>query len=116
GRARGQATYTADVSLPGMLHAAVVRSPHARARVKNLDLTKARETPWVRGAIGPEDCHVLEREPSFQGAPVAAVAAESAERAREALDLIEVEGEVLEPLLDPDEAGRREALPDAPRR
>ena len=114
-RARGQATYTADVSLPGMLHAAVLRSPHARARVKNLDLTKARETPWVRGAIGPDDCHVLEREPSFQGAPVAAVAAENAERAREALDLIEVEWEVLEPLLDPDEAVRRESFTDEPR-
>ena len=114
-RARGQATYTADVSLPGMLHAAVLRSPHARARVKKLDLTKARETPWVRGAIGPEDCHVLEREPSFQGAPVAAVAAESAERAREALDLIVVEWEVLEPLLDPDEAVRRESFTDEPR-
>ena len=114
-RARGQATYTADISLPGMLHAAVLRSPHARARVKKIDLTKARETPWVRGAIGPDDCHVLEREPSFQGAPVAAVAAQSAERAREALDMIEVEWEVLEPLLDPDEAVRRESFTDEPR-
>ena len=114
-RARGQATYTADISLPGMLHAAVLRSPHARARVKKIDLTKARETPWVRGAIGPDDCHVLEREPSFQGAPVAAVAAQSAERARDALDLIEVEWEVLEPLLDPDEAVRRESFTDEPR-
>ena len=114
-RARGQATYTADIWLPGMLHAAVLRSPHARARVKKIDLTKARETPWVRGAIGPDDCHVLEREPSFQGAPVAAVAAQSAERAREALDMIEVEWEVLEPLLDPDEAVRRESFTDEPR-
>src|SRR5207253_2911219 len=85
-------------------------------RVKNLDLTRARKTPWVRGAIGPEDCHVLEREPPFQGAPIAAVAAESAERAREALALIEIEWEVLEPLLDPDEAVRRESFTDAPRR
>ena len=114
-RARGQATYTADFSPPGMLHAAVLRSPHARARVKKLDLTRARETPWVRGAIGPEDCHVLEQEPSFQGAPVAAVAAESAERAREALALIDVEWEVLEPLLDPEEAVRQEAFTDEPR-
>jgi CO/xanthine dehydrogenase Mo-binding subunit len=114
-RARGQATYTADLYPPGMLHAAVLRSPHARARVKKLDLTKARETPWVRGTIGPEDCHVLEQEPSFQGAPVAAVAAESAERAREALALIDVEWEVLEPLLDPDEAVRQESFTDEPR-
>jgi CO/xanthine dehydrogenase Mo-binding subunit len=115
-RARGQVTYTADFSPPGMLHAAVLRSPHARARVKKLDLTRARQAPWVRGAIGPDDCHVLEREPAFQGAPVAAVAAESAERAREALALIEVEWEVLEPLLDPDEAVRRESFTDEPRR
>jgi CO/xanthine dehydrogenase Mo-binding subunit len=114
-RARGQAIYTADFSPPGMLHAAVLRSPYARARVKKLDLTKARETPWVRGAIGPEDCHVLEREPSFQGAPVAAVAAESADRAREALALIEVEWEVLAPLLDPEEAVQRESFTNEPR-
>jgi CO/xanthine dehydrogenase Mo-binding subunit len=114
-RARGQAVYTADFSPPGMLHAAVLRSPHARARVKNLDLRKARTTAWVRGAIGPEDCHVLEREPSFQGAPVAAVAADSAERAREALELIDIEWEVLDPLLDPDEAVRRESFVDEPR-
>ena len=114
-RARGQVTYTADFSPPGMLHAAVLRSPYARARVKKLDLTRARETPWVRGAIGPEDCHVLEQEPSFQGAAVAAVAAESAERAREALALIDVEWEVLEPLLDPEEAVRQEAFTDEPR-
>jgi CO/xanthine dehydrogenase Mo-binding subunit len=114
-RARGQAPYTADLQLPGMLHTAVLRSPYARARVKKLDLTRARETPWVRGAIGPEDCHVLEREPSFQGAPVAAVAAESAERAREALALIEVEWEVLEPLVDPDEAVQRESFTNEPR-
>ena len=114
-RARGQAIYTADFSPPGMLHSAVLRSPHARARVKSLDLTKARMTAWVRGAIGPEDSHVLEREPSFQGAPVAAVAADSAERAREALELIDIEWEVLDPLLDPDEAIRRESFVDEPR-
>jgi len=37
-RARGEAVYTADLVLPGMLHAAVLRSPHARARVTQLDL------------------------------------------------------------------------------
>jgi xanthine dehydrogenase YagR molybdenum-binding subunit len=114
-RARGQAVYTADFSPPGMLHAAVLRSPHARARVKNLDLTRARTAAGVRGAIGPEDCHVLVREPSFQGAPVAAVAADSAERAKEALELVDIEWEVLEPLLDPDEAVRRESFVDEPR-
>ena len=61
-RARGQAIYTADLALPGMLHAAVLRSPYARARVKNLDLSGALELPGVLGAIGPVDCHVLQEE------------------------------------------------------
>ena len=76
-RARGQAVYTADLALPGMLHAAVLRSPFARARVKKLDLSRALEAPGVVGAIGPDDCHVLSLEPPFHGAPVAAVAADS---------------------------------------
>jgi xanthine dehydrogenase YagR molybdenum-binding subunit len=111
-RARGQATYTADLALPGMLHAAVLRSPHARARANRLDLGRAREAPGVRGVVGPEDCHVLTLEPGYHGAPVAAVAADSYQAAREALELIEVEWEELEPLLDPDEAVRRDSLLD----
>ena len=100
-RARGQAHFTADLQLPGMLHAAVLRSPHARARVKRLDLSGALALPGVLGAVGPEDCHVLQTEPGFHGAPVAAVAAVSEARAREALAAIDVELDELEPLLDP---------------
>jgi xanthine dehydrogenase YagR molybdenum-binding subunit len=111
-RARGQATYTADLALPGMLHAAVLRSPHARARLNKLDLGRAREAPGVRGVIGPEDCHVLTLEPGYHGAPVAAVAADSFQAAREALELIEVDWEELEPVLDPDEAVRQGSLLD----
>jgi CO/xanthine dehydrogenase Mo-binding subunit len=109
-RARGQAIYTADLALPGLLHAAVLRSPFARARVKRLDLSHALALPGVLGAVGPEDAHVLEQEPGFHGAPVAAVAAESLARAREALALIDVEWEELEPLVDPEEAVRRDSL------
>ncbi len=116
-RARGQAQYTGDIRLPGMLQAAVLRSPHARARVKRLDLSGALELPGVFGAIGPDECHVLQREPSFHGAPVAAVAAESYGRAREALARVEVEWEELEPLLDPEEAVRQKSFVDEePRR
>src|SRR5918999_4150906 len=50
-RARGQAPYTADVRLPGMLHAAVLRSPHAHARVKRLDAARALAAPGVRGVL-----------------------------------------------------------------
>ena len=116
-RARGQAIYTADLALPGMLHAAVLRSPYARARVKKLDLSGALELPGVLGAIGPGDCHVLQEEANFHGAPVAAVAAESLGKAREALARIEVEWEELEPLLDPEEAVRQKSfVDDEPRR
>jgi xanthine dehydrogenase YagR molybdenum-binding subunit len=99
-----------------MLHAAVLRSPYARARVKRLDLARAREADFVLGAIGPDDCHVLTAEPGFHGAPVAAVALASPRRAREALDLIDVEWEELEPLIDPEEAVRRKQLHEDPRR
>jgi CO/xanthine dehydrogenase Mo-binding subunit len=115
-RARGQATFTADLALPGMLHAAVLRSPYARARARKLDLSRARGDASVRGAIGPDECHVLTLEPSFHGAPVAAVAADSYGAAREALSLIDAEWEELEPLLEPEEAVRSESLHEEPRR
>ena len=52
-RARGEARYTSDLRLPGMLHAAVLRSPHARARVRKISLERALAAPGVRGAVGP---------------------------------------------------------------
>src|SRR2546430_17234432 len=48
-RARGEARYTQDLRLPGMLHAAVLRSPHARARVKKISVERALGAPGVRG-------------------------------------------------------------------
>jgi xanthine dehydrogenase YagR molybdenum-binding subunit len=101
-RARGEARYTADVRLPGMLHAAVLRSPHARARVKRVGFEAARAAPGVRAVLGP-----LTKEASYHGQAVAAVAADSLGQARAAVDLIDVEWEELEPLLDPNEAVRR---------
>ncbi|HEV8248768.1 MAG TPA: hypothetical protein VGQ15_02230, partial [Gaiellaceae bacterium] len=115
-RARGLAPYTADIQLNGMLHAAVLRSPHARARVKRLDLDPARSAPGVRAVVGPGDVHVLTDEPSYPGQPVAAVAADTFAQARAAVKLIEVEWEELEPLLDPDEAVARGELVEEPRR
>ena len=109
-RVRGQAPYTADVQLPGMLHTAVLRSPHARARVNKLDLAPARSAPGVRAVIGPEDLEQLTNEPGYVGHAVAAVAAETLEQAQDAVGLIAVGWEVLEPLLDPDEAVRRESF------
>jgi CO/xanthine dehydrogenase Mo-binding subunit len=109
-RARGQAPYTSDLRLPGMLHTAVLRSPHARARVTRIDLTPALSAPGVRAAIGPDDLEQLTSEPGYVGHAIAAVAAETEGKARAALHLVEIEWEVLEPLLDPDEAVRRESF------
>jgi CO/xanthine dehydrogenase Mo-binding subunit len=104
-RARGEARYTADIHLPGMLHAAVLRSPHALARVTRVNLEPARSAPGVRAVLGP-----LREEIGYQGQAVAAVAADTLQQARAALRLIDVEWDVREPLLDPDEAVRRGEL------
>jgi CO/xanthine dehydrogenase Mo-binding subunit len=109
-RARGEAVYTADVVFPGMLHAAVLRSPHARARVRALDLGPALEAPGVRAALGPGEIGSLTGEPGYVGAPVAAIAADTDGQARAALELIDVDWELLDPLLDPDEAVERKQL------
>jgi xanthine dehydrogenase YagR molybdenum-binding subunit len=104
-RARGEARFTADLQLPGMLHAAVLRSPHARARVARLDLDAARGAPGVRAVLGP-----LTDEVNYPGDAVAAVAADTLDQAEAALKLVGVDWEVLEPLLDPDEAVARDSL------
>jgi xanthine dehydrogenase YagR molybdenum-binding subunit len=104
-RARGEARYTADIQLPGMLHAAVLRSPHAHARVQRLDLDAARQAAGVRAVLGP-----LNEEIGYEGQAVAAVAADTPDQARAALELIGVDWDVREPLLDPDEAVRRGEL------
>ena len=60
-----------------MLHAAVLRSPYAHARVKSIDLAPALALPGVRGAVGPGEAPGLEHEAGYSGAPVAAVAADT---------------------------------------
>jgi CO/xanthine dehydrogenase Mo-binding subunit len=100
-RARGEARYTADLRLPGMLEAAVLRSPHARARVASVDLAPARGLPGVRLVVGPGELGGLSVEPGYHGAPVAAACADTLAEARAAIAVIaaSVEWEVLEPLL-----------------
>ena len=109
-RARGEARYTADLQLPGMLHTAVLRSPYARARVTGIDLDAARAARGVRAVLAPGELDVLAAEPGYVGHAVAAVAAETFGQAYAALEQLAVEWEVLEPLLDPDEAVRRESF------
>jgi CO/xanthine dehydrogenase Mo-binding subunit len=115
-RVRGEARYTADIKLPGMLHAAVLRSPYAHARVRRIDLAPARALPGVRAAVGPGEAHGLDEEAGYAGAAVAAVAADTFSKARAAVEAIEVEWEELEVALDPDDAVRRKLLTGSPRR
>jgi CO/xanthine dehydrogenase Mo-binding subunit len=114
-RARGEAVYTADLKLPGMLHAAVLRSPFAHARVRGIDFAAAVALPGVHAAIGPGDIDQLESECGYQGAPVAAVCADTYEQARAAVAAIEVDWEQLEVVVDPDEAVTRGLLLGEPR-
>ncbi|HZS31282.1 MAG TPA: xanthine dehydrogenase family protein molybdopterin-binding subunit [Gaiellaceae bacterium] len=114
-RVRGEARYTADIRLPGMLQAAILRSPHAHARVKRIDLAPALALPGVRAALGPGEAHGLEEEAGFSGAPVAAVAADTFRQALAAAAAIDVEWEELDVVLDPDEAVRREQFTADPR-
>ena len=115
-RAGGEAMYTADLTFPGMLHAAVLRSPYSRARVRSLDLAPALDASGVRAVLGPGDVDALTDEPGYVGAPVAAVAADTDALARAAVESISVEWELEEPLVDPDEAVEQEAFLGEPRR
>ena len=114
-RARGEAVYTADLKLPGMLHAAVLRCPFAHARATQIDLAPAAAMPGVHAVIGPGDIANLETECGYQGTPVAAVCADTYERARAAVAAITVEWEQLEVVVDPDDAVARGQLVGEPR-
>jgi CO/xanthine dehydrogenase Mo-binding subunit/aerobic-type carbon monoxide dehydrogenase small subunit (CoxS/CutS family) len=108
----GTATFVHDMTLPGMLHARIVTSPHPSARIVRIDTEKARSMPGVRavltGADLPyklglymEDKDILARGVArHQGEAVAAVAAETVEQARAACEAITVEYEPLTPVLD----------------
>jgi putative selenate reductase molybdopterin-binding subunit len=136
-RVSGKAKYTADVSLPGMLYARVLRSPHPHARVRAIDLSRARALPGVKAIVTHENCDVVWGAGSisggaqyndeikkvtrhrryafnnpvrFVGDPVAAVAAVDRHVAEEALQLIAVDYETLPFVLDPEEALKPDAV------
>lgn len=129
----GIAQYGADYSLPGMLWAKILRSPHAHARIRSIDTSKAEALPGVKAVltsadlpnqafdyIGPERVavnywhmtrNILAREKAlYEGHAIAAVAATTAAIAAQAISLIEVDYEVLPHVIDVDEAMQ----PDAP--
>ncbi|MEZ4383650.1 MAG: xanthine dehydrogenase family protein molybdopterin-binding subunit [Nannocystaceae bacterium] len=97
----GAATYTHDVRLPGMLHAAILRSPHAAAEIEHIDVGPALKRPGVKAAIPLVKVGARVR---FAGADIAAVAATSRAEARAALAAIDVRFRPLPFVVDPDEA------------
>ena len=115
----GQAKYTSDIKLPGMLYGKFLRSPHPHARIVTLDASKAMKLPGVHAVLTPfdvpdgriaPDLPILDRVVRFVGDEVAAVAAEDEDIAQEAIRLIEVQYQPLPFVTDPQEALR----PNAP--
>ncbi|MET9240706.1 aerobic carbon-monoxide dehydrogenase large subunit [Nonomuraea sp. NPDC003709] len=124
---RGRGNYTDDVRLPGMLYGAVLRSPHAHARIVSVDTSAAEAHPKVKAVItgqtlaglGLAWMPTLSQDTQavlatdkvrFQGQEVAFVVAEDAYSARDALELIDVEYDPLDAVID----ARRALDPDAP--
>ena len=129
----GKARYGADISLPGMLYGKVLRSPHAHARIKSIDTSRAKALPGVLAVITGEELiqpsgraselsegamvnyrflsnNVMAREKAlYKGHAVAAVAATSVHLAEEALALIDVDYEVLTPVMTAKEAMKDDA-------
>ncbi len=125
----GRARFGADAYAPGMLHGAILRSPHAHARIVKIDASKAEALKDVKAVVTRADFADVPFKPGLEGEfwsvlenvmagekalydghAVAAVAATSALAARDALKLIEVEYEVLPHVTDVDKA----MTPDAP--
>lgn len=121
---QGKAVFTEDISLPGLLHAKVLRSTKAHALIKRIDTSKAKALPGVVSVLtwedlprvaystagqsdpipGPLDTFSLDKKVRFVGDRIAFIAAESVEIAESALKLIDVEYEELPVLLDPEKA------------
>ncbi len=119
-RLSGSARFISDISLQGMAHAAVLRSPHANARVSSLDLAAAAALPGVRCVIGPGDLPdrdgrpVLTDTPEYAGAAVAAVAADTPEAAERALAALAPAWEPLAFVVDLDEGLARQSFTEDP--
>lgn len=114
---RGRGTYVDDISLPGMLHLAVLRSPVAHARIVGVDTLAAEAHPKVKAVVtgamlaerglawmptlsGDVQAVLATDKVRFQGQEIAFVVAEDRYAARDALELIDVEYDVLEPVVD----------------
>ncbi|RLA79224.1 MAG: aldehyde oxidase, partial [Deltaproteobacteria bacterium] len=120
----GEAIYTADLKLPKMLVAKVLRSPYPHARILHIDTSRAERLPGVKAVVTGFDGHGVKwgvfrytqdhamlptDKVRYVGEDVAAVAAVDEETALEALELIRVEYEPLPAVFDPEEAMREGA-------
>src|SRR5580692_1737 len=121
----GTATYVDDIKMPGMHYACIVRSPHAAAKIRSIDISKAAAHPGVAAVftgrdtekVGPVPCgaslpglrvphhHILATDRVyFVGHPVAVVVATDRYVAKDAADLIEIDWDVTEAVADPEKA------------
>ncbi len=118
---QGKPAFTADIDIKNMLHAKILHSPYAHARIKKIDATRAKALPGVAAVLtwkdiprvvystagqsdpipGPLDMFSLDNKVRFVGDRVAFVAAETSEIAEQALKLIDVEYEILPAIFDP---------------
>jgi CO/xanthine dehydrogenase Mo-binding subunit len=115
----GATRFTADLRVPGLVHARLLLSPHAAARIVRVNLDAARRAPGVLAAVSGADLPDLglaapdrplaADHVSFAGQPVAAVVAETEAQAADAVELIDVEYEPLPAALDPIDAMARHA-------
>jgi putative selenate reductase molybdopterin-binding subunit len=123
---RGRPVFTDDLKLEGMLYGALLTSPHAHARIKHIDASRARALPGVHAVLTHKDLPRIKYASGGQSYPqplpydqvclddkvrhvgdrVAVAAAETLELAEEALRLIDIEYELLPMVLDPQEAMR----------
>ncbi len=134
----GQGSYVDDIKIPGMLHAAFLRSPHAHARIRSVDVAAALRMPGVEAVLtgddilgivpdlptrsmsgewevdefkAPEHPALAVGKVSYVGQTVAVVVAQDPGQARDALELIQVDYEPLPVVLDPWEAASSDSIP-----
>jgi len=117
----GSATFVHDMELQGMLHAKMKLSPHAHAKIVNIDSSEAEKLPGVWTVLTGKDLpykvglYLVDKDilavdkVRYQGEPVVAVAAETEEIAEKAIELIDIEYEKLEAALDVKEAVKEDA-------
>ena len=119
----GEARYTADLKLPGMLYGAILRSPHPHADVLSVDTAEASQLPGMHAGVTPfdippgrmgPDMGILDTRVRFVGDEVAAVAADDPDTARAALALIRVEYGILPHYASPEAALAPDAIPIHP--